>query len=183
MPNNFTGPPWGLPNAAMLPPGASGYSTGICTQQPNSEKLPHELYPYTFPPPTYQSFRPTAAIDTPAIGSSATILTLAFPDGWMGVVLKIAHTIIGPGFVQCDGSLTWKITLNGNQPVPNFGYMISEFGSTTDPSDISPGFIVKPNQTVQYSVSNVSYAAGDTKCFACLMGYWWRIQSGQIGGA
>lgn len=184
MAQNFTGPPWGLPNPPMLPPGANGYSSGICSRPvPDSEKLPHELYPYTFPPPTYQTFRPTAAVNMPAIGSSATILTLLFPDGWTGVVTKIAHRVIGAGFVDCDGTLTWNLSLNGNQPIPNFGQMTSQFGTIEDPSDISPGFIVKPGQSVTYTINNVNFVPGATKAFACLMGYWWRIQSGQIGGA
>lgn len=175
-------PPYGLPNPPMLPPSRQGYSSGACTQQvPDAELLPHELYPYTFPPPTYQTFRPTAAIDTPAIGSSATVLTLPARLGWDAVVLKICHRVIGGGFIECDGTLTWNLSINGNQPVPNFGLMISQFGNVEEPSDISPGFIVKSGQTVVYSVSNVNFASGNTKIFACVMGYYWRIQDGQLG--
>lgn len=181
LPRSAARAPFGVPNPPSLQPGANGYTSGACSAAvPQSEQLPHELYPYTFPPPTYQTFRPTAAIDMPAVSVTSTIYTLAPRLGWDAVILKIGHRIIGPGFVECDGSITWNLSINGNQPVPYFGQMISQFGSDNEPADISPGFILKSGQSLVYKVTNVSYAVGAAKAFCCIQGYYWRIQDGVL---
>lgn len=171
--------PYGLPKPDTVPP-EIGYSTYTC-DVPDEEKLPHELYPYTFPPPTYQTFRPTQWITTPIIGASATILTLQAKVGWDGVVLKIAHGFGGPGFTQGSGDLTWNLSINGNQPVPNFGAMTSAIGDSAHAEDISPGFILKSGQTLIYTVANVAQVTGGALVFATLQGYFWRVQTGKVG--
>lgn len=171
--------PFGLPQPTTVPPN-NGFSQFTCEKQ-QEDKLPHELYPYTFPPDTFQTFRPTAWVATPAIGSTSVILTLPAQVGWDGVILKIAHGFGGPGFTQGSGALTWNLSINGNQPVPNFGLMTSAIGDSAHAEDISPGFILKSGQTLVYSVSNVSLVTGGTLVFATVQGYFWRVQTGKVG--
>lgn len=173
-------PPFGLPVARSQPP-STGFSSFRC-EKPDEDKLPHEIYPYTFPPPTFQTFRPTTWIDMPAFPSAATtILTLPAQDGWDAVILKIAHGYNGTGFVEGSGQLIWNLFINGNQPVPNFCGMLSQIGSAAHAEDISPGFILRAGQTLVYSVTNVSLAGGGFKIFATVQGYFWRTQQGKVG--
>lgn len=174
---NTFGPPFGLPDRATPLPNR-GYSTVAC-QVPDDEKLPHQLYPWIFPPPGYESFDLTGAIATPAVSvTPSTVVTLNVPQGWDGVVLRIANVFIGTGFQEASGDLTWGIFINGNQPVRNYGQIITTFGSVAYPREIS-GFIVRAGQSVVYNVINANAAlTGGTFIYCTLSGYFWRSQGG-----
>lgn len=175
MGNSFS-PPFGLPSRPGLGTPDRGYSTYTC-DVPDSEKLPHQLYPWIFLPPGFESFDLTGAVDLPAIGSTSTVVELAVPEGWDGVVNKIANVFIGTGFIEASGDLIWQILYNTNQPVKNYGQIITTFGSVAQPRDIS-GFIVRSKQTIQYKITNVASLAGGSKIYCTLSGYFWRSQGG-----
>lgn len=180
-PNNVNayGPPFGPPQRALDTPNR-GYSVYNCNV-PDAEKLPHQLYPWLYPPPGFESFDRAAVVSITGAGvpvsTPTTILTLEVPEGWDGIVSKIANVYIGTGFTEASGDLTWAILVNGNQPVKNYGEIITTFGSVAQPRDIS-GFIVRSKQTVQYkfTYTNPGLAAGSV--YAALSGYFWRMQGG-----
>lgn len=170
-------PPVGLPQR-ITPLPNRGFSTVAC-QVPDDQKLPHELYPWIFPPPGYESFDLSKSIVTPAVSATpTTVLTLSSPVGWDGVILRIANVFIGSGFVEASGDLTWGLFINGNQPVRNYGQIITTFGSVAQPREIS-GFLLRSGQTLIYNVINANVLlAGNTSIVCTVSGYWWRSQGG-----
>jgi len=177
MGNSFT-PPFGLPSRPGLDTPDRGYSTYTC-DVPDSEKLPHQLYPWIFLPPGFESFDLTGSIATPTTTAQATVLELAVPEGWDGIVNKIANVFIGTGFIEASGDLVWQILYNSNQPVKNYGAITTTFGSVAQPRDIS-GFIVRSKQTIQYRVTNTvaPTLSGGSYIYCTLSGYFWRSQGG-----
>lgn len=170
-------PPVGLPQR-ITPLPNRGYSSVAC-QVPDDQKLPHELYPWIFPPPGYRSIDQTGVISTPAVAATpTTVLSIQAPIGWDGVILRIANVFTGPGFLEGSGDLTWGIFINGNQPIEGYGQILTTFGSVAQPRDIS-GFIIRSGQTLVYNVINANAAlTGGTNIICTFSGYFWRSQGG-----
>src|SRR5262249_11923755 len=147
---------------------------------PDSEKLPHQLYPWQYQAPGYESFDNTNVINTPDVGVLAQIVTITAPIGWDGVINRIAHGFLGGTFQEGTGDLIWRILLNSptviGQPIKNYGALITSFGSVNYPREIS-GFILRSGQTAYYVVDvENDLLVGGTRIFATFSGYFWRNQ-------
>lgn len=127
-------------------------------------------------PPGSQPFDVQGVIATPAIGAGATvILSLQVPSGMDGVIRRLSHNLLGPGFVQASGDVLWGITVD-NAPVKNYAAISTEFGSNgvqgAGPRD-TDGILAKSGQVYRYTVTNVAYAAGGTQILATIGGYFY----------
>ena len=183
MPGGMTtyGPPFGLPDRAMPVPDR-GFSRVNC-QIPDSEKLPHQLYPWMYQAPGFESFDLQGVVATPTVAAGeTTVITLPVPIGWDGVIHRIGHGYIGGGgWQEGDTRLTWRILINGNQPQKNYGAMTTSFGSIGHPRDIA-GIVVLAGQQILYRVINTdNILAGGTSIWACFSGYFWRSQGEKYG--
>lgn len=175
------GPPFGLPKR-INPLPDQGFQTVEC-DKPDEERLPHELYPWIFPPPGYESFDPTGVIATPVAAGENTVLELKAPIGWDGIILRIANIFQGPGFIDGSGNLIWRILINGT-PVKNYGRITTTIGTYSPAGygygirEIS-GIILHSGDTAVYSVNNSNAGlAGGTSIVCIFGGYFWRHQGG-----
>ncbi len=132
--------------------------------------------PWVQPPPGFQPFDPAAVVATPAIGNTSTVLTLSVPQGMDGVIKRISHQVLGPGFTDGSGALVWSILIDG-VPVKNYAAMTVQLGSIGTTTGAGPrpidGILAKSGQVITYQVKNVGYAAVGTNQFASVGGYFY----------
>lgn len=100
------------------------------------------------------SFDYASYVNLPAIGATADIISFTVPDGFNGVIQRIANTYVGAGFVEGSGSVIWQILANGGV-VRNYDNMVASLGSVSNPSQIS-GILIKEGQLIELAVSNIS---------------------------
>lgn len=128
--------------------------------------------PWLYPPPGFRSFDWVRSIATPAVGVETTVLGFSVPVGFDGVIRRISNNFTGGGFIQGSGDLIWRIRVN-NRVVQNFGAILTEFGSISQPREID-GIVVRAGQAVTYSVTCSNAAlSGGSYVVCCFSGYYW----------
>lgn len=124
-----------------------------------------------FIPPSGVSFDFAAYVALPAVAATSTIVSFTVPDGFNGVIQRLANVYVGTGFVEGSGSLIWQITANQGV-VRNYENILASLGAVSSPSQIS-GIFVKEGQLVVLQVNNVSLAVGGAQSGGRLGGYFY----------
>jgi hypothetical protein len=83
------------------------------------------------------SFDQETSVVLPGVGGSTTVVTLAVPQGYDGVINAYSWNYTGAGFVQGSGDLQAQILRNGT-PVRNYDNILTEKGSIAIPRPIAP---------------------------------------------
>ena len=126
------------------------------------------------PPLGTRYFHVPGVIATPALGSSLTsVLAIAMPTGWDGVVKAISQNYTGGGFVQGSGDLTWTVRVGG-AVVDEYNAVATELGSVQ--TQVETLIFLSENQLYEHLVS-VSAGAGipiaGTQIICYARGYRW----------
>lgn len=125
------------------------------------------------PGPNCISFAPAAYLDISGVGvgTTATLIMFAVPDGFNGVIYDLANTCDSPQFVDGSGELVWAIQIDTNY-AQNFNAMTSQRGTVDAPVHLSCPIFVKEGQIISLVVTNVSLAVGPGPVIGGLLGGW-----------
>lgn len=133
-----------------------------------------------FMPPEGVAFENTGSIPLPAIGASAFVLQFKVPQGFNGMIKRIANEFNGGAF--SPGACTWTIfvdatgvgTAQGGQAAKNFAAIPVSLGAVIAPSEID-GIRVKENYLVALQVTNVAVALAGQTIAGRLGGYFYPV--------
>lgn len=102
------------------------------------------------PPANWLNIDSLAYALLPAIGSTVTILTIAVPLGYNGVIKKVANNFVGGGWVEGTGDVIWKILVDGGGiPGANsYSSIVASLGSPANPVELPGGFRIFENQVL-----------------------------------
>jgi hypothetical protein len=133
--------------------------------------------PWVEPPPGWQEFYTPGIISTPNAGDpDATVLTIRVPQGWDGVIKRVATYFSGGGFVSGDGSLLFRLLQNG-RPFKNFDSISILMGTPAAPYDFGAGgLLVESGDVITAIVNNVSAVAPNTISGWFIGGYFYPRQ-------
>lgn len=138
-------------------------------------------YPWVQMPPGGLAFDPIAYIATPAANSVETVvLQFQVPFDYDGIILGVANSFSGPGFVEGSGDLTWRLRvgLPGLQgaPVRNYSAITSTLGSPGQARTVPGGIPIGSNQYVEYTVTHrlgSPIVPAGTRIMCNVTGYYW----------
>lgn len=116
-----------------------------------------------------------AVIPTPAITGGppytwTDILNYSIPNGFDGVIKRIAHNYNGAGFVQGSGTLIWRMLIN-SQAVRNYDNILVYYGDNV--TGYTDGIRLRSGDIFQYQVTNVGLAGAATQIFAFTGGWYY----------
>lgn len=129
--------------------------------------------PWLIMPANGVPFRQAAAIDTPAAGSTATIVSYTVPQGFQATVRALAVVYEDALFVQGAGDLTWRLAID-NAYAQGYDSITTSIGSPANPAEIQGAIRVASGQTIEIEVDHAassSLPAGGTKCIAVIAGW------------
>lgn len=135
--------------------------------------------PWLIMPPQGESYHLAAGITLPAIGVTATVVSIQVPSGRNGVLNKIANTFIGGGFNDFSGNIIWQILRNTNSGITaaerNYQNIQASLGMTNNPAAIAP-IRVYENDIITLTVQNVSVVVA-SQLIGGLLGGWFYPRS------
>lgn len=113
-------------------------------------------------PKGHLAFDYQGAILTPAVGSSASILTFTVPLGYDGFINQMSNVYLGGGFVPSAQDLVWRLTADG-KAIRNFEAIYAQKGSLETPRPIN-GIRVYSGQVITLTVEHLANVmlTGDT---------------------
>ena len=128
-------------------------------------------FPYLFNPDDAEPFDFEGEIPLPAFPSGpTTVLSFKNPTGYNGVINRITHLITQP-FNEGSGQLIWAL-LEGQKPIKNFGNMTASRGNLVSPYPVDH-ILIHPDQTIKYTINNVSLAGGGIVAICRVGGYYY----------
>lgn len=155
------GPPAPQGATAAMPPAAAGYASAAAADPSviDIAQLPVQ----NFMPASGQQFRHASGVVIPAKGAVAVVVQFKVPQGYNGMINRLANEFFGNGFTDFQGLLTWKLFLDyetgGGIVAPNFDNIVASLGQVKNPA-VLDGIFIKENQLVTLEVENS--AAGIT---------------------
>jgi len=140
-----------------------------------SSSLPANIYC----PPDGVAFDPNAYIALPAIGATATVVSLTVDDGFLAALRVLGNVFVGAGWTEGSGALVWQLLDNG-AVVRNYDNILSSLGSVQMPQPIGGGggILVEEGHQLVLQVTNVSLAVGGALVGGRLGGWFipkWRM--------
>ena len=131
--------------------------------------------PWVRMPQQGKRFSEPDSISLPAAdGLDHLVTSFRVPLGYDGCIVSVVQNYSGQGFVDGDGTLTWRIKLN-NRYVRDYGNTKVQIGSMITPYNINSGqIILQSNQLVQYFV-NYATTGGlmGGRIIVGLFGWYW----------
>ena len=129
-------------------------------------------------PQSFLRFFKTAAIPTPlAAAGDVEILSFQIPHGYDGVIAGIFHGYTGPGFLEGNGDLEWRLLLNRVYAI-HLGDVLVSLGSREQAFPIDGGIQVQSGQVVRYIVNAPNLSGGilpvNTQIYAGVEGLYYR---------
>lgn len=130
-------------------------------------------YPWSEPPPGFQSFDAHKQIPSPPLSTDTEVLRLVAPDGYDGVIRRLSNNYTGPNFVQGSGQIIWRLLID-QMVVKNYGQITIEMGSPQWPRE-TDGILLRSGQVVRYmvSISDPALAGSAGGVICALGGYFW----------
>lgn len=128
---------------------------------PQAQASVVSLPPWVFPPVNSIPFDAAGDIALPAIGVEVTIFSFKVPNGFNGVLKTIANVLIGGGFTDGSGAITWRV-LQNNQALRGKENVINSLGSVANPSLIGGGGFIRvlENDLIAMTVLNGAVVVG-----------------------
>jgi hypothetical protein len=146
---------------------AVGQSIEMDVAKVAQKQLPAHL----FMPADGVSFDQATYVPLPGVGSTSVIVSFTVPDGFHGVINRLANVYVGTGFVEGSGAIVWQILTNG-AVVRNYDNIVASLGSVAQPSTLT-GILLKEGQIVQLQIQNVSLAVGGAQSGGRLGGWFY----------
>lgn len=118
------------------------------------ERLPFQNYM----PPEGREFRFANYITIPNQGAPAAIVVqFKVPQGFNGIINRLANVYVGGGFEEGQGLITWQLFQDYQQKIvaPGFDNITASFGTVSNPA-IMNGIRIKENQEPTLVVSNAN---------------------------
>lgn len=146
-----------VPQPPMPPPSAQPW----VQPPPSSGAVYQPFAPWVQMPPDGEPFNPLTWIALPAVAAVDTaVVTLVVPPGRDGVITRLANVALGVGWVEGTGELIWRILRNG-EAIRNFEAILASLGNVSNPLSLQgSGIRIYENDTLQFTVRNISLAAG-----------------------
>ncbi len=126
--------------------------------------------PTIWPPPEREPFDVINYVALPAIGASATIVTVLMEPGYNLIIRAYANNFVGGGWTEGSGSVTWQINVD-NAAVDGYDTIPASLGSPANPVYHPCGIRIMDGQTVNLIVTNVSVVLAGQLSGGRLMGY------------
>lgn len=108
-------------------------------------------------PAAGQEFRHASGVVIPAKGAVVVVVQFKVPQGYNGMINRLANEFVGNGFTDFQGLLTWKLFLDyqtgGGIVAPNFDNITASLGLVNNPAVLN-GIFIKENQLVTLEVQN-----------------------------
>lgn len=143
----------------QLPPGMQELSGGQ-----------YWMDPTIWPPPEREPFDVINYVALPAIGATATIVSVLMEPGYNLIIRAYANNFVGGGWTEGSGSVTWQIAVD-TAPVDGYDTIPASLGSPANPVYHPCGIRVQDGQTVILTVTNVSVVLAGQLSGGRLMGY------------
>lgn len=135
----------------------------------------YRLPPWIYPPAEFQPIDLFNYVNLPAVGASATIISIQIPTGNNGIITNIGNNFVGGGWTEGTGAVTWQIARD-SAPVDGYDNILGSLGLPQSPTRHPSGFRVFENQLVTFVVSNVSVVLAGQLSGARLLGYYYPIE-------
>ena len=120
-------------------------------------------------------FDPQTKVALPAVGGTATVVTLTVPEGMDGVINAYSWNFTGGGFVQGDGTLKAQLLRDG-VPIRNYENILVEKGTIAIPRPIAPLRIFS-NQTISLVITHIGNVLLNGDVIASLVGWFYPSAS------
>jgi len=111
----------------------------------------------------------------PAVGGTATVVTMVVPEGMDGVINALSWNFTGGGFVQGSGDLQAQLYRNG-AAVRNFDNILTEKGTVQTARPISP-IRIYSNQIITLAINHIANGALNGNVVGSLVGYFYPAES------
>ena len=128
--------------------------------------------PTIWPPPEREPIDLIAYVALPAIGATATIVSLLVEPGYNAIIRAYANNFVGGGWTEGSGAVTWQIAID-SAPVPGYDTIPASLGSPANPVYHPSGIRVQEGQTIALFVTNVSVVLAGQLSGGRLMGYYY----------
>ncbi|HEV2225127.1 MAG TPA: hypothetical protein VGR84_19195 [Candidatus Acidoferrales bacterium] len=127
----------GRPDPKDIPPITSlGLGDGQPATSPEGYRMVQRP-PWIEMPSSGEPFNLSGTIRMPALGVTATIVSIVAGVGRSGVINRLANQVIGGGWTDGDGNLVFQITRNGI-PERDQQDLLSSLGEVIEPSPFGP---------------------------------------------
>src|SRR5690348_10154197 len=107
---------------------------------------PIQLPPHLFMPADGIAFDYASYIATPAIGVSGVVVQFTVPEGFHGVIKRVANVYVGAGWEEGSGDLVWQIQANAGV-IRNYDNIVASLGAVNAPSEVA-GILIFEQQLV-----------------------------------
>jgi hypothetical protein len=120
-------------------------------------------------------FYRTAGIPTP-LAAAGDVLIFAYevPVGYDGIIRGLFHHYTGPGFLEGNGDLEWRLKVN-RVYAQYLGDVLVSLGSVGEPMPLEDGIPITSRQRVEYIVSAPTLSGGilpvDSRIVAGIAGW------------
>lgn len=105
-------------------------------------------------------FRKTGAVPTPlAISGDVVVLDFQVPVGYDGVIAGIFNTYTGPGFLEGNGDIQWRLLINKVYAI-HLGLVLVTLGSQAASYPVFGGIEVQSGTRIQYIVNVPNLSGG-----------------------
>lgn len=131
--------------------------------------LPAHVQPPLWSDPVDLSARVTVPA---AVGQYQNVISYKVPPGRWARISAYGVNVLDPAYTY-DGSLLWRITVNGN-PVPTLGDWGIQRGSIVQPR--STVITLREDWILGFDVRRAVVAAGTTAVDMCIIGWAWRYR-------
>lgn len=135
----------------------------------------YRLPPWIYPPAEFQPIDLFNYIALPAIGASATIISIQIPTGNNGIITSIGNNLVSGGWIEGAGEVTWQIARDG-APVDGYDAILGSLGSPANPTRHPSGFRVFENQLVTLAVTNVNLPVAQQLSGGRLLGWYYPLE-------
>lgn len=128
-------------------------------------------------PANYRVFFKTAAIATPIpADGDVTILDFQVPEGYDGMIAGVFHGYTGPGFLEGNGDLEWRLLVNRTYAM-QMGQMLVSLGLQRQPFLVDGGIPIQSGKHVRYIINAPNLSGGilpvNSRIFAGVEGFFY----------
>ncbi|MCI0402701.1 MAG: hypothetical protein L0212_04165 [Acidobacteria bacterium] len=117
-----------------------------------------------------------AQVLLPAIGTTVTVVTVTVPQGYHGVIKRIANQFVGGGWTEGTGDLVWRILVDA-MPLQNYSNIIASLGAISDPTHLEEAIRIYENQVIQLVANNVAVVVAGQPLLGLLGGWFYPVSA------
>ncbi len=129
-------------------------------QRPCPDAMLYRNINWVRAPANYLPFRKVGTVPTPlAVTGDVVVLDFQVPEGYDGVIAGLFHRYTGPGFLEGNGDLQWRILINRVYAI-HLGNVQVSLGNQQQPYPIDGGIYIQSGNRIRYIVNAPNLSGG-----------------------